>query len=57
MDKFRNSWELVKASASVLKSDKELVIFPILSGVAVLILTIFFAVAAFGTGRCDHRRW
>ncbi len=30
-EKFSNSWKLVKAAASVLAADRELVIFPILS--------------------------
>lgn len=37
-----NSWELVKASANVLMADKELMIFPILSSVALLIVTLLF---------------
>lgn len=46
------SWELVKASARVLKADKELVIFPLLSfGAFVLTLVIFFLpMAFFGLG-------
>ena len=31
-EKFSRSWELVKASAAVLRSDKELMVFPIVSG-------------------------
>jgi hypothetical protein len=38
-----NSWELVKASAAVLRADKELIVFPIVSAVGVLIVTITFA--------------
>lgn len=39
-----NSWSLVKASARVLKLDKELLVFPALSGVAtVLVALSFFA--------------
>jgi hypothetical protein len=33
-EKFSRSWELVKASAAVLKLDKELMLFPVLSGAA-----------------------
>ena len=32
-EKFSRSWELVKASAAVLRSDKELMLFPLISGV------------------------
>ena len=40
---FRNSWALVKASAGVLRADKELIVFPILSGAAqMVVLASFF---------------
>lgn len=42
--RFSNSWELVKASADVLRADKELVVFPIVSAVLVLIVTASFIV-------------
>ena len=35
--KLKNSWALIKASAAVLRADKELIIFPIVSGIGVLI--------------------
>ena len=42
-DKFKRSWSLVKASASVLKADKELMIFPVFSSIAfVLAGAVFF---------------
>ena len=46
-DKFSRSWELVKASASVLRSDKELLIFPVLSSIAALIVIATFAIPVF----------
>lgn len=46
-DKFSNSWKLVKAAASVLAADRELVIFPILSTIGVLIISLSFAVPLF----------
>jgi hypothetical protein len=46
-EKFSRSWELVKASASVLRSDKELMLFPVLSGLATLIVLATFLVPAF----------
>jgi hypothetical protein len=49
-----NSWELVKASAVVLRSDKELVIFPIVSAIGVLIVTATFAVPLFLAGLFDQ---
>ncbi len=42
--KFSRSWELVKASAAVLRSDKELLVFPIISGIAALIVLATFAI-------------
>lgn len=46
-DKFSRSWELVKASASVLRSDKELMLFPLISGVATLAVLATFLVPMF----------
>lgn len=43
-DKVSCSWELVKASASVLRSDKELMLFPVLSGIATLVVLATFLV-------------
>ncbi len=40
--KLENSWELVKASAQILKSDKELLVFPLISGLAVALVTATF---------------
>ncbi|HZW19380.1 MAG TPA: DUF6159 family protein [Luteimonas sp.] len=46
-EKFSRSWELVKASASVLRSDKELMLFPILSGIATLAVLATFLLPMF----------
>ncbi len=43
-DSIGNSWSLIKSSAKVLEADRELIIFPILSGIAVLLLTAVFFV-------------
>jgi hypothetical protein len=40
--RFSNSWQLVKASAAVLRADKELIIFPIVSAIGTLIVTATF---------------
>ena len=45
-----NSWELVKASYAVLKSDKELILFPILSTIGMILVTIAFAIPLFASG-------
>lgn len=50
MGKIARSWELVKASWAVLQADKELIIFPILSTIAVTLVMISFAVPMFLTG-------
>ena len=44
MNMFSRSWELVKASWGVLRDDKELMIFPIVSSIAVFIVMLTFAV-------------
>ena len=43
-DSIGNSWSLIKSSAKVLEADRELFVFPILSGIAVLLLTVVFFV-------------
>jgi hypothetical protein len=42
--KFSNSWNMMKASFRVLKMDPELMVFPLLSGVAVILATSTFVV-------------
>jgi hypothetical protein len=49
-EKMQNSWALIKASAGVLRADKELIIFPILSSIGVLLVTASFAFPLFLTG-------
>jgi len=46
-EKFSRSWQLVKASAAVLRSDKELMLFPLISGVATLVVLATFLVPMF----------
>ena len=53
-EKFAQSWSLVKASASVLRSDKELLIFPALSAVCSLIVMASFFVPAYAAGVFEH---
>jgi len=48
-----NSWELIKASAAVLSADKELIVFPIVSSVGVLIVTASFALPMLLAGFFD----
>ena len=46
-DKLSRSWGLVKASAAVLRSDKELMLLPVLSGVATLVVLATFVLPMF----------
>lgn len=46
-EKFSRSWELVKASASVLRSDKELMLFPAISGLCTLVVMATFLIPVF----------
>src|SRR6201991_4880636 len=43
MGKFARSWALMKASANVLRQDKELMLFPLLAGLASLVVIATFA--------------
>jgi len=47
------SWELVKASWNVLLADKELLIFPVISAVASIIVMVTFAIPTFLAGMFD----
>ncbi len=53
-EKFSRSWELIKASASVLRADKELMLYPILSSVAALLVMATFAVPVFALKLFDN---
>lgn len=46
-DKVARSWDLVKASASVLRSDKELMLFPVISGIATVVVLATFLLPMF----------
>jgi hypothetical protein len=52
-DKISNSWKLIQSSAQVLRADKELILFPILSAIGVLLVTLSFAVPALLAGFFD----
>ena len=53
LTRLSNSWELVKASAAVLRADKELVVFPIISTIGVLLVTISFILPMIFAGVLD----
>jgi len=44
--RYRNSWQLVKASWAVLQSDKQLLLFPIISAATMILITIVFLIPA-----------
>src|SRR4051812_12053073 len=46
MDRFRRSWQLAKASWAVLQADRELLLFPLMSFFALVVILITFAVPA-----------
>ena len=54
MGKFARSWALVKASMAILRSDKELLVFPLVSAVAVILVALSFVLPMFGLGVFDQ---
>lgn len=50
MGKFARSWALAKASLEVLRSDKELLVFPLVSAIAVVLVAASFILPMFGLG-------
>ena len=53
LDRLSRSWKLLVASASVLSADKELLLFPLISSGALLMVTLAFALPMFGLGALD----
>jgi hypothetical protein len=52
-DRLSRSWRLVKASAAVLQQDKELLLFPLISLAALVLVLASFAVPVVGLGVLD----
>ena len=52
-DRLSRSWRLAKASASVLRQDKELLLFPLISLGALVLVLASFAVPVIGLGVLD----
>lgn len=50
MGRFSNSWTCVKQSWGVLKQDKELIFFPVISGIASLIVIVSFVAGGWFSG-------
>jgi hypothetical protein len=53
-DRFSRSWELIKASGAVLRQDKELLLFPLFSAIATLIVAATFIVPLIATGAFER---
>ena len=51
--RFSRSWQLVKASASVLRQDKELLWFPLMSTIALVMVVSAFALPVIGLASLD----
>ncbi len=49
-ERFSRSWSLIKASADVRRQDKELLVFPLVSTIATLIVAASFVLPALGMG-------
>src|SRR5205823_14960502 len=57
MDRIRNSWSLVKEAWAVLRQDRELALFPVLSGIVSALVLASFALPAlllFPWGELSH---
>lgn len=54
MGKFGRTWALMKSSAGILKQDKELMLFPVLSGIFTLLLVASFVAPLFGSNMLDN---
>lgn len=52
-ERFTRSMELVKASATVLKGDKQLLVFPIISACALIVVALGFILPLFGLASID----
>jgi hypothetical protein len=51
--RLERSWNLVKASADVLQQDKELLIFPLISTISLIVVMACFALPVFGLASMD----
>lgn len=52
-DRLSRSWHLVKASWTVLKQDQHLLVFPLISAVAAVLVMVSFALPMIGLGALD----
>ena len=54
MGKFARTWQLMGASWQLLRQDKRLVVFPLISGVVLTLAIATFAVPLFASGQAQH---
>jgi hypothetical protein len=54
VERFSRSWDLIKASGEVLRQDKELLLFPLFSAIATLIVSASFIVPLVLTGAFER---
>lgn len=55
-ERFSRSWQLIKASAGVLRQDKELLVFPLLSTIAAIAVAATFIVPLVATGALESAK-
>ena len=55
-ERIARSWRLVKASAQVLREDKELLVFPMVSSLALVAVLVSFAIPVVGLGLLEGAR-
>jgi hypothetical protein len=53
VEKFERSWQIMRASWDVLRQDKEILVFPAISGIALILIMASFAVPIFALGGID----
>ncbi|MGE5800561.1 MAG: DUF6159 family protein [Syntrophaceae bacterium] len=53
MEKFERSWQIMRASWDVLRQDKEILVFPMISGIALMLIVASFVVPVFALGGID----
>ncbi len=54
MEKFANSWELMRASWEILKKDREILLFPVISGIALILVTASFVAPLVALGMLNR---
>jgi Family of unknown function (DUF6159) len=54
MGKFARTWQLMEASWQLLKQDKKLIVFPMISGVALAIVILLFGVPLYSSGEAQR---